>query len=195
MQAPPVRTITLGLADLHPLAFKSIQDAATMLQHARARYVEAGYDVQTVRISTRPVFDDLANWSNAALLEYARELQRMLDDVGLSFCSLGTASAARPDFPLERIDLIADMLAATMAINATVQLATQEHGLRVAAALPAAQVMRRFAQETAEGFGIFRFVVHAGGDAGFIFLSTDCMSARSRHWRLACSRTLVTCWR
>ncbi|TMF48451.1 MAG: DUF711 family protein, partial [Chloroflexi bacterium] len=71
MQAPPVRTITLGLADLHPLAFKSIQDAATMLQQARARYVEAGYEVQTVRISTRPVFDDLANWSNAALLEYA----------------------------------------------------------------------------------------------------------------------------
>ena len=169
MQAPPVRTITLGLADLHPLAFKSIQDAATMLQQARARYVEAGYDVQTVRISTRPVFDDLANWSNAALLEYARELQRMLDDVGLSFCSLGTASAARPDFPLERIDLIADMLAATMAINATVQLATQEHGLRVAAALPAAQVMRRLAQETAEGFGNFRFAVLACVGAGCPF--------------------------
>jgi uncharacterized protein (UPF0210 family) len=169
MLTPPVRTITLGLADAHPLAFKSIQDAATMLQQASARYVEAGYEVQTVRISTRPVFDDLADWSNAALLEYARELQRMLDDVGLSFCSLGTAPAARPDFALERIDLIADMLAATTAINATVQLATQDHGLRIAAALAAAQVMRRLAQETAEGFGNFRFAVLACVGAGCPF--------------------------
>ena len=169
MPTPPVRTITLGLAEPHPLAFKTIENAATMLQQANARYTEAGYEVQTVRISTRPVFDDLVDWSNAALLEYARELQRMLDDVGLSFCSLGTASAARPDFPLERIDLIADMLAATMAINATVQLATQEHGLRVAAALPAAQVMRRLAQETAEGFGNFRFAVLACVGAGCPF--------------------------
>ena len=36
MHALPVRTITLGLADSHPLAFKSIQDAATMLQQASA---------------------------------------------------------------------------------------------------------------------------------------------------------------
>src|SRR5438874_35105 len=169
MPTPPVRTITLGLAEPHPLAFKTIENAATMLQQANARYTEAGYEVQTVRISTRPVFDDLVDWSNAALLEYARELQRMLDDVGLSFCSLGTASAARPDFALERIDLIADMLAATTAINATVQLATQDHGLRVAAALPAAQVMRRLARETAEGFGNFRFAVLACVGAGCPF--------------------------
>ena len=169
MHALPVRTITLGLADSHPLAFKSIQDAATMLQQASARYIEAGYEVQTVRISTHPVFDDLADWSNVALLEYARELQCMLDDVGLSFCSLGTALAARPDFPLERINLIADMLAATTAINATVQLATQDHGLRMAAVLPAAQVMRRLARETAEGFGNFRFAVLACVGAGCPF--------------------------
>src|ERR1700694_3919970 len=169
MHTPPVRTITLGLADSHPLAFKTIQDAATMLRQASTRYIEGGYEVQTVRISTRPVFDDLADWSNTALLEYARELQRMLDDVGLSFCSLGTASAARPDFPLGRIDLIADMLAATMAINATVQLATQEDGLRIAAAFPAAQVVRRLARETSEGFGNFRFAVLACVAAGCTF--------------------------
>src|SRR5579872_2952265 len=120
MPFPPVRTITLGLADPHPLSFASVKYAAATLRKASARYAEVGYEVQTLRLSTRPVLDDLADWSPDALLRYAQGLQRMLDDVELSFCSLGPAQAARPNFPLERIILIADMLAATSAINMTV---------------------------------------------------------------------------
>src|SRR5260370_17307712 len=79
----------------------------------------------------------------------------------MGFCSLGTAQAARPDFPLERIELIADLLGPTGALNATVQLATAEDGMRAEAALPAARGMRRLAYDTAEGFGNFRFAVLA----------------------------------
>lgn len=85
----------------------------------------------------------------------------MLDDAGLSFCSLGPAQAARPDFPLERVDLVADMLAATTAVNMTVQLATGERAPRMEAALSCARVMKRLAEETPEGFGNFRFAALA----------------------------------
>jgi len=132
-----------------------------MLKSASVRYAEAGYEVQTVRLSTRPVFDDLADWSSTALIDYVQELQHMLDDVDVGFCSLGTAHAARPEFPLERIGLIADMLAPTSALSATVQLATKNHGLRSKAAYAAARVMKRLANETAEGFGNFRFAILA----------------------------------
>ena len=161
MHTPPIRTITLGIADPHPLTSEAIRRASVLLQKASTRYIEAGYEVQTVRLSTCPVFDDLADWSSTALIEYVQEFQRMLDDVGVGFCSLGTAQAARPDFPLERIDLIADMLAPTSALNATVQLATTEYGMRAEAAIAAARVMRRLAHETAEGFGNFRFAILA----------------------------------
>lgn len=161
MPTPPIRTITLGLADSHPLTSGAIQRASTILKSASARYRDAGYEVQTVRLSTRSIFDDLVNWPSKAIIDYIQELQRMLDDVGVSFCSLGTAHAARPDFPLERIALIADILAPTNALNATVQLATQQHGLRQEAALTAAEVMKRLAYETAEGFGNFRFAILA----------------------------------
>jgi uncharacterized protein (UPF0210 family) len=161
MSFPPVRTITLGLADLHPLTFNNIKYAADILSKASARYTEAGYEVQTVRLSTRPVLDDLADWSPDALLRYVQELQRMLDDVGLSFCSLGPAQAARPDFPLDRVDLIADMLAATTAINMTALLATNEYAPRMEAAMRCAGVMKRLAKETPEGFGNFRFAALA----------------------------------
>jgi len=161
MRTPPLRTITLGIADSHPLTSEVIQRASVMLKSASVRYTEAGYEVQTVRLSTRPVFDDLADWSSTALIDYVQELQHMLDDVDVGFCSLGTAHAARPEFPLERIGLIADMLAPTSALSATVQLATKNHGLRSKAAYAAARVMKRLANETAEGFGNFRFAILA----------------------------------
>ena len=161
MYAPPIRTITLGIAEPHPLAATTIQQAAAILQHASARYALAGYEVQTVRLSTRSFFDDVPDWSPSALLGYVQDLQRMLDDVSIRFCSLGTAHAARPDFPLERIDLIADLLRMTSALNATVQIASQHAGLRSEAALPVARIIQRLAGETEEGFGNFRFAMLA----------------------------------
>jgi uncharacterized protein (UPF0210 family) len=161
MHIPPIRTITLGIADPHPLTPEVIKRAAIILQHASTRYSEAGYEAQTIRLSTRPIFDDLADWSFSALINYAQELQRVLDDVGVGFCSVGTAQAARLDFPLERIELIADLLAQTSALNATVQIAMPESGIREEAALPAAWVIRRLAYETVEGFGNFRFAMLA----------------------------------
>ena len=169
MTFPPLRTLTLGLAGAHPLSAQEISQAAALLQRAQARYTEAGYEVQTVRLSTRPVLADLAAWSTDALLHYALELQKALDDNGLGFCSLGTAMAADPAFPLERINQVIDMLIATSALTATVQLATPEHGLRMEAALPTAQAIRRLAWETDEGFGNFRFAMLACVEAGSPF--------------------------
>ena len=169
MPTPPIRTITLGLADQHPLRSEAIQQASTILKRASDCYAEAGYEVQTVRLSTRSIFDDLADWSSSAMIDYVQDLQRMLDDHSINFCSLGTAHAARPKFPLQRIELITDMLAPTSALNATVQLATKKHSLRPEAALAAAEVMKRLAYGTAEGFGNFRFAVLACVDPGSPF--------------------------
>lgn len=161
MLTPPIRTLTLGIADAHPLTPIMITRAAHYLQTARTRFTDAGYEVQTVRLSTRPLFEDVGAWSSLALRKYARELQGMLDDATLSFCSLGPAQAAYPAFPLERIELLADIIAETGVLNASVQLADVEHGLRAEAAMPVAQVIKRLARETEEGFGNFRFAMLA----------------------------------
>ncbi len=157
----PVRTLTLGIAAPHPLSAAHIRHASAVLQQASRRVTEAGYEVQTVRLSTRPIFTDLADWSPAALLSYVRELQQMLDDEGLQFCSLGSAAAAAPNFPLVLLDPIPDLLAATTALSATVQVASEQHGLRAEAARPTARIIQRLAHETEEGFGNFRFAMLA----------------------------------
>ena len=169
MPTPPIRTITLGIEEVHPLSPATVTSAASLLQQASTRFTEAGYEVQTVRISTRPVFADLSGRSATALLHYVQELQRMLDDVNISFCSLGTAQTIHAGFPLERIDEIADWLAETSAMNATVQLATPIGGVQPMAALSTARVMQRLAQETEEGFGNFRFAALACVEPGSPF--------------------------
>ena len=169
---PPIRTLTLGLADPHPIASSVIRQASRLLDTAYERYTDAGYEVQTLRLSTRSLFDDLSNWSATRRLAYAQSLQRVLDDVDLGFCSLGTVHADRPTESLEHIEQIVDILATTTALNMTVQLASVEHGLREDVALPIAHVMRRLAQETDEGFGNFRFAMLACVEAGCPFFPT-----------------------
>ena len=65
MLTSPLRTITLGIAEPHPLLGSVIERAKTLLQDARTRFNDAGYEVQTVRLSTCSLFDDLADWSPA----------------------------------------------------------------------------------------------------------------------------------
>ena len=58
MPKPPIRTITLGIEEAHPLSSARLYERQrTLLQRANSRFEEEGYEVQTVRISTRPVFD------------------------------------------------------------------------------------------------------------------------------------------
>ncbi len=158
---PPIRTITLGIAEPHPLTAPIIERAKIVLQHAQTRYSEAGYDVQSVRLSTQPLFTNLSDWSMAAIMTYVKELQSVLDAVGLEYCSLGPVQVAQPSFNLEQLHFIVDVLARTRAFFATVQLATIEHGLRQEAAMPTARIIQRLAQETTGGEGNFRFAMLA----------------------------------
>lgn len=168
-QAPTIRTITLGLSEPHPLTAAHIQEASRRLHVAETRLREAGYEVQTVRISTRPLFDDLADWSATAIQQYVQQLQGMLDDHNLTYCSLGPAQVMRPDFTMERLDILADLLLPAPAISATVQLASLVHGLRAEAALATARIIQRLARESEDGFGNFRFAMLACVEPGSPF--------------------------
>jgi uncharacterized protein len=166
MLTPPIRTITVGVAEPHPLHGGLVEEMAAVTRRVEAACHDAGYLVQTTRLSTRPIFDDLAGWTAPEIVGYGRDLQCVLERVGCGFCSLGPALAARPDFPLDRLDTIADLLVGAGALNCAVQLATTELGIRVGAAVPAAHIMRRLAKETDQGLGNFRFAVLACVDPG-----------------------------
>ena len=72
---PPVRALTLGVAGPHPLDLPTVRTAASALHHAASGFGEAGYEVQTLRLSTRPVLADLGRQSPSSVIQYAARLQ------------------------------------------------------------------------------------------------------------------------
>jgi uncharacterized protein len=139
----PIRTITLGVAEPHPLTGDVVAKAAESLRRAEKACRDAGRAVQTLRLSTRPVFRDITPTP-----AYARNLQAMLDDAGIVYCALGPAT--------DGVEIIPDLLAGNDALNCTVRLDGN-----AAMARPVAEVMLRLAGETEEGFGNFRFAALA----------------------------------
>jgi uncharacterized protein len=164
MPNPPIRTITLGIAEPHPVSPRIIQQAVSILQQARERCIEAGYEVQTVRLSMRSILDDLVQWPSSRIIAYTTGLQRLFGDsstLTIEYCSLGTANAARPAFPLEQLALIPELLIPSSAFSTTVTLADEQHGLRGEAAPHIARIIQRLSRETSDGMGNFRFAMLA----------------------------------
>lgn len=166
MNSVPVRTITIGVAEAHPLTPEQVERAVGAARRAEGAFRAAGYEVQTVRLATRPLFDDLAEAPAADVVAYGHKLHAMLSELGMGFCSVGPAMAARPGFPLERIPPIADLLLGAESLTCTVQLGEAEHGVRAEAAAPTARVIRRLAEESAEGFANFNFAALACVEPG-----------------------------
>jgi uncharacterized protein (UPF0210 family) len=177
-----IRAITVFIGDAHPLDGAAIARAAAFLRSAQASAAIAGYTVQTTRIATRPLFEDLRAWEDARLLAYADELQRLCEVEELGYLSLGPAPAWDDAFPLDRLVLLVELLAPRPAINATAQIAWGERAPRYAAALPIAEVMRGLAEASA-GDANFRFALLAMCEPGGPFFPQA--YARGPEWSVA----------
>jgi uncharacterized protein len=164
---PPVRAITIGVPEAHPLPEAAINRGAAALRQTKAAFEEAGYEVQTTRLSTHPFLSDLAGWPRERIVGYAQQLHEALQNAGVEFCSLGPAPlGASP----ESIGVVADVITGREELNCSVMVATTEAGLDVSTARAAAGVMLRLASETDEGFGNFNFAALACVAPGSPFL-------------------------
>jgi uncharacterized protein len=166
---PTIRTVTIGLSPPHPLTREHLAGAAAHARRVEQEYRDAGYEVQTIRLTSRPVFEDLAGWGSARLLGYGRQVQGHLQDLGIAHLSLGPAPADQPGFPLDRLRVIEDLLADAPALTCTVQLGRPDTGVRADAAQPTAQIMLGLAARTERGMGNFRFAALAGVGPGHPF--------------------------
>jgi hypothetical protein len=156
---PPVRTLTLGLADAHPLGDGTLERAAEVLGTARDVFVTRGYEVQTVRLSARPLLGDMGAAGEVEVEGYLSWLHDRLGALGVSFLALG------PLWPLARQLGRAEHLAATLAplrsLSWSVMVAAPGEGVDVPAAEAAGRVMAQLASADAEGLGNFNFAAVA----------------------------------
>lgn len=177
-----IRAITLFVAQPHPLDGAAIARAMTFLRDAQARVEAEGHTVQTVRIATRPVLQDMDTASFTELTAYARALNMLCMAEGLGYLSLGPAPAHQPTFALDRLPVLVDMLIGNETLSATVQTAYGGDGPRPGATLATARIMRLLADSSA-GEANFRFALLAMCEPGGPFFPQA--YARGREWSVS----------
>ena len=107
-EKPKIRTITAFIR-LDPAQYKQqFADTLTMLRNAKARFGLAGYEVQTIRITTQPFPEYTRGMSKQAALALFHDLDALAKQENVSI-SIGPALMDEKDDP-GQAELLAEIL-------------------------------------------------------------------------------------
>jgi uncharacterized protein (UPF0210 family) len=162
-----VRTITTGL-ELSPRGESPrLESALKFLAAAKRSFVNAGYEVQTLRIATNPWLAGASPGERRQLLDRLRVLDKMMaeHDVILGLGPVLTEDRADDSLAQWANDLIGT----TRQILFCVVIASEERAVHGAAANVAAQITQALARTLPGGIGNFRFAAAANIPAGTPF--------------------------
>lgn len=164
-----VRTITAGTTLGDPRDQAPVEAALAFLERAKRGLVDAGYEVQTVRVATQPLVAGLTPRARAAALPALQALDRVVTDAKalLSIGPVPGADAAAD--PAEFARWTAELLSTTRNLSCSVTVAAPDGGAVSGAAEAAAQAMLAIARVTAGGIGNFHFAAAANVPAGTPF--------------------------
>ena len=160
-----VRTITAGL-ELSPRG-ESPRIASTLdfLADAKRALVNAGYEVQTLRLATNPWLAGASSADRQQLLARVRELDKIVTECGVILSIGPVLTEDRADDSLPQWS--SELIATTRSTHHSVVIAS-ERGVHGAAAAVAAQVMAKLATLDG-GVANFRFATSANIPAGTPF--------------------------
>lgn len=161
-----VRTITAGtqLPDLSKLEL--IEAAIADLRRARQRFVEAGYEVQTIRIALDPVLANFTARQREQALPQLQEIDELASSNG-AIVNLGPLLRGDAD-DAELPAWTAEFVRRTKATSFSVAIAS-ERVVHVRTAHVAAKIMIELSRIIATGVGNFRFAAAANIPPGTPF--------------------------
>jgi uncharacterized protein len=161
-EKPKVRTITAFIR-LDPTQYQQqVADTAKMLTNAKARYGLAGYEVQTLRITTQPFGEYTRGMSKDSALALFKELDALAKEQQVSI-SIGPALIGEKDDP-GQAELLQEALAQNSRLFGSVIVAGSGavHWKSVHAA---AGIMKYLEDNSDKGIGNFRFAAIASVQA------------------------------
>ena len=129
-----------------------------MLRGAQSRYGLAGYDVQTIRITTQPFPEYTRAMSKDAALEYFHHLDDMAKAENFSI-SVGPALINQKDDPAQG-ELLGEILGQSTNLYGSVVVAGTD-GVHWKAVRAAAEIMKYLQDHGENGLGNFRFAAIA----------------------------------
>jgi uncharacterized protein (UPF0210 family) len=155
---PKIRTVTAFIRMDRQTYRDQVADALKMLKAARAEFINAGYEVETIRITTQPFPEITRGLTAQQALEFFHEYDRLAQKEGFT-PDIGAAMMKDSDDPAQA-DLLAQIIATTETINGFI-LVADDSGIHWNAARAAARVIKHLEDHTARSEGNFRFAAGA----------------------------------
>ena len=154
---PKVRAITAFIRIDREHYAQQIQEALVMLRRARTAFEKAGYEVETIRVTTQPFPQYTIGLSRAGAVEFFKRLDDLSKKESF-FASIGPAVFSDQDDPAQ-VELLGEILAATK-INASV-LVAGEDGIHWNAIRAAAKTVKYLEDHSPNGANNFGFAATA----------------------------------
>jgi uncharacterized protein (UPF0210 family) len=154
---PVIRAITL-FADIDPARLDATSlEAVAMLRSAKASFEQAGYTVQTIRITTQPFPYLVRGMKREQAMEFFNKYAALLEKEGV-ISAIGPAFVH--DIDHDWVEVFARVLAAHSQLDGCI-LVTDEDGIQWPAVHEAAYVMKYLEEHTRNGQGNFGFAAAA----------------------------------
>ena len=153
-----IRTITAFIRLERQTYRSQVAGALSLLKAAKAEFTKAGYEVETLRITTQPFPEYTNGQTREQVLAFFREYDRLAQQEGFA-PDIGPAMSKDSD-DASRAELLGQIIAATETINAFIVVA-DEAGIHWNAVRAAAQVNRYLEEHTVHSEGNFRFAAGA----------------------------------
>lgn len=154
-----IRTITAGLNMNSSADLGEAAEAVGFLRSARSAYEKQGYEVQTLRLATQPMWQYLPDWTNSKSLSTIKELDRFAVDnnVSISIGPVNSDNSYHPEFA----DWATELIRQTNNLSFTVNMASTEGGIHHKSIKAAAEAILTIGRGTEGGVGNFRFAANA----------------------------------
>lgn len=157
-EKPKVRAIT-AFVHLERAQYQAqIAEALEMLRKAKATYQQAGYEVQTIRISTQPFPEYTRGMSTQEVLAFFHDYDNLARSEGFD-AAIGPAMLTDADDP-RQVELLGAILQITATLNGSVVVGNED-GVYWKAVRAAASLMKQLAERTPRSQGNFNFAATA----------------------------------
>ncbi len=155
---PKVRTVTAFIR-LDRAAYRAqVAEALKLLHAAKDALIKAGYEVETIRITTQPFPEYTRGMSAEEALQFFRDFDQFAAQEGFT-PDIGSAMSRDSDDP-KQADLLAKILTETQNINGFITVA-DEDGIHWNGVRAAARVMKYLEEHTPHSEGNFHFAAGA----------------------------------
>jgi len=162
-----IRTITAGISLENFSDTNSIKNAIAFLKESRQVFIDNGYEVQTIRISTQNLHELVSGKPTEQTIEQLKQIDEILvrNNTGLAIGEL----IAGNQYDSELANWTVQLIKTTSNINFCVPVSSEQYGIHNKSIKTAAEICKAISENSEGGEANFRFTASANCPAGIPF--------------------------